>query len=183
MKCFAFLLLSQCVVGFSPAKITPRHTVLSAADGGKGDFPHNVASMAATLALGLTIGASSVTAAPTMDSGWAPTTSTSSSFMVAYSDSDFADFSLPSYKEVTNAAINSNLKGGKNLLPGSEPSASTSSSVADTPAPAPAPAPVEKKEPTAADIKAEKAAAKAAAQAGRAAQQAAIEAAIAAKAN
>ena len=51
--------------------------------------------------------------------------SSSSSFVVAgYSESDFTDFSLPSYKDVSAAEINTNLKGGK-LLFGEEASSSS----------------------------------------------------------
>ena len=43
-------------------------------------------------------------------------TSSSVQLGASYSDSDFADFSLPSYQDVANAEINTNLKGGKELM-------------------------------------------------------------------
>mmetsp|Transcript_13212 Transcript_13212/g.19958 ORF Transcript_13212/g.19958 Transcript_13212/m.19958 type:complete len:190 (-) Transcript_13212:977-1546(-) len=189
MRSFAFLLSVQSLcTGFSPVKNSPQHhhvlpspSALRATNNGREvDFQHKLAGIAATLALGWTVGVSSSIAAPTTtttsSNEW--TTGSSSSFMVALSDSDFADFSLPSYKEVSAAEINTNLKGGKNLF-GEEATAAASSS-SSSGAAASAPAEV-KKEPTAADLKAEKAAAKAAQQAARARQQAAVEAAAAAK--
>lgn len=140
-------------------------------------FQRKVTGIVATLALGWSLGVSSGVAAPASTHDWTPSVSSGggSSFVVAYSDSDFADFSLPSYKEVSAAEINTNLKGGNQLL--GEPAAASSSTSSETAAPSVA----EKKEPSAADVKAEKAAAKAAAKAARERQQAAVEAAIAAK--
>ena len=43
-------------------------------------------------------------------------TSSSVQLGKSYSESDFADFSLPSYQDVTAAEVNSNLKGDKDLL-------------------------------------------------------------------
>lgn len=86
------------------------------ADGRKLDFQHKAASFAATLALGWAVGASSSLAAPTSSNDWTPASGVSSSFVVALSDSDFADFSLPSYQDVSAAEINQNLKGGKQLF-------------------------------------------------------------------
>eukprot|EP00978_Attheya_sp_CCMP212_P042316 scaffold255728_cov51-Attheya_sp.AAC.1 len=188
MKSFAFLLslqsLSHCT-GFSPVKSPPHvsnpsRSALYATnvDGRKLDFQHKAASIAATLALGWAVGASSSLAAPTSSNDWTPASSGggSSSFVVALSDSDFADFSLPSYQDVSAAEINTNLKGGKQLFGEAVIAASSSSSDAAASEPAAA----QKKEPSAADLKAEKADAKAAQKAARERQQAAVEAAAAA---
>mmetsp|Transcript_29479 Transcript_29479/g.59279 ORF Transcript_29479/g.59279 Transcript_29479/m.59279 type:complete len:208 (+) Transcript_29479:48-671(+) len=140
-----------------------------------------------TLALGLWAMSASPSLASPLMNPTAPSSSSSSSFMVSaeYSSSDFTDFSLPSYKDALTAELNSNLKGEKNLFGEEASSASTSTSSSDAapsaPAAAPAAAAPQKKEPTAAELKAEKAAAKAAQRAAREAQQAAIEAAVAAK--
>ena len=78
-----------------------------------------------TLALSLTImGASSSVAAYDYHQSPLPTTTITSSSITSstiqlgasYSESDFADFSLPSYSDVASAEINTNLKGGKDLL-------------------------------------------------------------------
>jgi len=128
MRSFAFLGLGlQCLVcsGFSPVKTAPRHDVsnpsrsaLCATNDDRGvDFQRKVAGIAATLALGWAVGASSSIAAPALINDWTPASSgASSSVVVSFSDSDFADFSLPSYKEVSSAAINTNLKGGNQLF-------------------------------------------------------------------
>mmetsp|Transcript_23518 Transcript_23518/g.50966 ORF Transcript_23518/g.50966 Transcript_23518/m.50966 type:complete len:194 (-) Transcript_23518:117-698(-) len=193
MRSFAFVLslmsLSfQCTDGFSTLAKTPSHTMsnpsrtaLSATnDDRKVDFRHKAANIAATLALGWAVGSSSSLAAPLSSNDWTAASScgSSSSFVVAFSDSDFTDFSLPSYKEVTDSAINANLKGGKQLF--GEDAVAAASSPSGSAA-AVAPAAVQKKEPTAAELKAAKVAAKAEQNAARARQQAAVEAAAAAK--
>ena len=88
---------------------------------GEVDFQQKVAGIAATLALGWTMGVGSSIAAPTtitLGSDWTSSTpsSSSSTLVVALSESDFADFSLPSYSEVSAAEVNTNLKGGKQLF-------------------------------------------------------------------
>ena len=92
---------------------------------GEVDFQlqRKVAGIAATLALGWTVGVGSSIAAPAtipLVSDWTspstPSSSSSSTVVVAMSESDYADFSLPSYKEVTTAEVNTNLKGGKQLF-------------------------------------------------------------------
>lgn len=181
------LWLSLCT-GFSPVKTVPRHDVsnlrsaLYAANDGRDEvsFQRKMTGIAATLALGWSVGMSSSIAAPKSNLDWTPSVSNGggSGFVVALSDSDFADFSLPSYQEVNAAEINTNLKGGKQLFGEVSPSAASSPSSSETAASAPV---AEKKEPSAEDLKAGKAAAKAAAKAARERQQAAVEAAIAAK--
>ena len=89
-------------------------------------LPNKVATIAATttLALSLTMGASSSVAAYDYHQSPLPTTTITSSSITSstiqvgasYSESDFADFSLPSYSDVASAEINTNLKGGKDLL-------------------------------------------------------------------
>ena len=78
-----------------------------------------------TLALSLTImGASPSVAAYDYHQSPLPTTTITSSSITSstiqlgasYSERDFADFSLPSYSDVASAEINTNLKGGKDLL-------------------------------------------------------------------
>jgi hypothetical protein len=95
---------------------------------------------------------------------------------VALSDSDYADFSLPSYKEVSSAEINTNLKGSKQIFSDSrfELSASSSDSSADSSKAAVT-------QTSSADLLADKAAAKVAAKAARERQLKAVEAAVAAK--
>ena len=87
-----------------------------------------VASIAATATLALsvlTMGASSSVAVYDYHQSPLPTTTITSSSITSstiqlgaasYSESDFADFSLPSYSDVASAEINTNLKGGKDLL-------------------------------------------------------------------
>ena len=81
--------------------------------------PLRIANVAAALALVSTIGASSGVAyeysQPSMTAS-SSMTSSSVQLGASYSDSDFADFSLPSYQDVANAEINTNLKGGKELM-------------------------------------------------------------------
>eukprot|EP00542_Grammatophora_oceanica_P017327 CAMPEP_0194048470 /NCGR_PEP_ID=MMETSP0009_2-20130614/27374_1 /TAXON_ID=210454 /ORGANISM="Grammatophora oceanica, Strain CCMP 410" /LENGTH=205 /DNA_ID=CAMNT_0038694333 /DNA_START=65 /DNA_END=682 /DNA_ORIENTATION=+ len=202
MRSFAILLslnsIFHGVVGFShvvPTALTSRTSTsalfaithhhdsdINPKEMRKVDNPlHNIASIAATLALGWTLSISSSIA---YDCSPPPTTEVSSSITStsvqlagggSYSDSDFADFSLPSYRDVAAAEINTNLKGGTDLLGDEFKAASSSSTGAAVISDAPA-----KNEPTAADIKAEKAAAKAAQKAARERQQAAVEAAAAA---
>lgn len=100
----------------------------------------------------------------------------------AVSDSDFADFSLPSYRAATDAAVNSNLKGDKFLLgeasktygQSSSSSSSASSGGGDKKAKAEDPKVAEKK--AAENAKAEKAARYAEQKAARERQKAAVEA-------
>ncbi len=75
------------------------------------------ATIAVAMALGWSVASSPSQAAP-LNNDWTSTASMmrSSSFVVALSESDFADFSLPSYQDVTSAEINTNLKGGKMLF-------------------------------------------------------------------
>ena len=130
------------VVGFSPA--VPTMTTSSpsstsslfaindyddiSSKNTKVDYHHplhnKIAKITATLALGLTIGTSSGIAYD--NNNYSPNnaeivssnmmTSSSVQLSASYSDSDFADFSLPSYQDVTAAEVNSNLSGGKDLL-------------------------------------------------------------------
>mmetsp|Transcript_29478 Transcript_29478/g.59278 ORF Transcript_29478/g.59278 Transcript_29478/m.59278 type:complete len:204 (+) Transcript_29478:48-659(+) len=203
MRFFAFVLSLQTLSinycnGFThSATATSTHRAVdgvshppSALKGQQEDSINKVsANIAATttLALGLWAMSASPSLASPLMNPTAPSSSSSSSFMVSaeYSSSDFTDFSLPSYKDALTAELNSNLKGEKNLFGEEASSASTSTSSSDAapsaPAAAPAAAAPQKKEPTAAELKAEKAAAKAAQRAAREAQQAAIEAAVAAK--
>ena len=136
MRSFALILSVQGLcTGFSPVKTTRHNDVLARsvlratndAREGEVDFQlqRKVAGIAATLALGWTVGVGSSIAAPTtipLGSDWtSPSTplsssSSSSTLVVAMSESDYADFSLPSYKEVTTAEVNTNLKGGKQLF-------------------------------------------------------------------
>ena len=140
MRSFAILLLSlQCisngVVGFSPVvpkSSVSRSSTLFAINNDDDVNPkkkdmidhqlHNkVASIAATLVFGLTIGTTSSIAYDSFPSQsnkdiTVSSTLTSSSVQVSYSNSDFVDFSLPSYQDVAAAEINSNLSGGKDLL-------------------------------------------------------------------
>jgi len=146
-------------------------------------YHHNIASIAATVAvLGWSAcSGSSIAYSPVESSSidLSDRVGGSSVVVASYSESDFADFSLPSYQEVSAAGINTNLKGGKQLFGVEEASISEASSSSTSSEPidnSP-----KKKEPTAADLKAEKAAAKAAQQEARARQQAAVEAAAAAK--
>mmetsp|Transcript_16905 Transcript_16905/g.48572 ORF Transcript_16905/g.48572 Transcript_16905/m.48572 type:complete len:193 (-) Transcript_16905:92-670(-) len=192
MKSIAFVLsLSlQSVsfsVGFSPlatqkAHKSSRGSELFAADGQEVDhLQRKVAHIAATLALGWAVGAGSSHAAPLSSNDWSSTTS-SSSFVVALSDNDFADFSLPSYGEATKAEVNTNLKGDKYLLgEASKSYSATSSSSGDEDTAVESPQAAQKAEPSAAELKAEKDAAKAAQKAARERQKAAAEAALAGK--
>ena len=91
-------------------------------------LPNKVATIAATTTLALSLitimGASSSVAAYDYHQSPLPTTTITSSSITSstiqvgasYSESDFADFSLPSYSDVASAEINTNLKGGKDLL-------------------------------------------------------------------
>lgn len=80
-------------------------------------------SFVAAVALGWSVAASASFAA-TMPVGTAGIDTdtydasrfTSTSVMVSLSDKDYADFSMPSYQETANSAVNSNLKGDKFLL-------------------------------------------------------------------
>lgn len=94
---------------------------------------------------------------------------------MALSDSDYADFSLPSYKDVSSAEINTNLKGSKQIFSDSrfELSAPSDRSADSSKAAA--------TQTSAADLLANKAAAKVAAKAARERQLKAVEAAAAAK--
>lgn len=184
--------VSHGVVGFSPTQRYPSGPTLTSRSSPaalfattdvdvtsketkKVDPLQHVATIAATLALGWTIGT-----APSVAYDYSTPTSamTSSSVQLGgnYKDSDYADFSLPSYQETVAAELNSNLKGGKELLGDDYKEAISSSASSKNGAAA-----AQKKEPTADEIKAEKAAAKAATKAAREAQQAAVEAALAAK--
>ena len=141
MKSFAILLsLQQCisngVVGFSPvlsstSRVSRSSTsslfainnadVNSKKDSIDHQLHNKVASIAATLLFGVTIGTTSSIAYDTYPSLSnediiSSSTLTSSSVQVSYSNSDFVDFSLPSYQDVAAAEINSNLSGGKDLL-------------------------------------------------------------------
>jgi len=140
MRSFAILLSLQCisngVVGFSsPVVPTSSRSLTSSlfainnddVNSKKKDIIdhqlHNkVASIAATLVLGLTIGTTSSIAYDNYgslshkDITVSNNMLTSSSVQVSYSNSDFVDFSLPSYQDVAAAEINSNLSGGKDLL-------------------------------------------------------------------
>ena len=91
-------------------------------------LPNKVATIAATTTLALSLitimGASPSVAAYDYHQSPLPTTTITSSSITSstiqlgasYSESDFADFSLPSYSDVASAEINTNLKGGKDLL-------------------------------------------------------------------
>jgi len=103
------------------------------------------------------------------------------SLMVALSDKDFADFSLPSYSSALQSETNSNMKGEKYLL-GEESRTWDTTAVKGSSASAPA---AKQSEPVE-DVKLDKAAAKEAKmarqKAAKEAQQAAIDAALAAAA-
>jgi len=88
----------------------------------------------------------------------------------AVKDADIVDFSMPSYADASNAAVNSNLKGDKFLLGEASKNYQSSSS--------PTPIAVETKTVSDADIKAGKEAKKAAMKALRAQQQADAEIAV-----
>ena len=82
-----------------------------------------VAAAALALSLTMMMGASSSIAYDyqhSQDTTTSTTSSVTSSTIqlgaASYSESDFADFSLPSYSDVASAEINTNLKGGKELL-------------------------------------------------------------------
>ena len=96
---------------------------------------------------------------------------------LSLSDSDYADFSLPSYKEVSSAEINTNLKGSKQIFSDSRfELTSADGSAGNSPAKAAA-----GKTISAADSLSDKTAAKIAAKAARERQLQAVEAAAAAK--
>ena len=141
MRSFAILLSLQCisngVVGFSsvlPTSSVSRSLTSSLFANNNDDLNpkkkdsidhqlHNkVASIAATLVFGLTIGTTSSIAYdsyPSLsntDITVSNNMMTSSSVQLSYDNSDFVDFSLPSYQDVTAAEINSNLSGGTDLL-------------------------------------------------------------------
>ena len=141
MRSVAILLSLQCisngVFGFSPVLPTSSRsltTSLFAINNDDNINPkkdsidhqvHNkVTSIAATLVFGLTIGTTSSIAydnyplLPSNKDIISSSTLTSSSVQLSasYSNSDFVDFSLPSYQDVAAAEINSNLSGGKDLL-------------------------------------------------------------------
>lgn len=103
------------------------------------------------------------------------------SLMVALSDKDYADFSMPSYSSALQSETNSNMKGEKYLL-GEESKTWATTAVKGSSASAPAAAQSESAE----DVKLDKAAAKEAKmarqKAAKEAQQAAIDAALAAAA-
>jgi len=103
------------------------------------------------------------------------------SLMVALSDKDFADFSLPSYSAALQSETNSSLKGEKFLL-GEESKSWDTTTVKGSSASAPA----AKESESAEEVKLDKAAAKEAKmarqKAAKEAQQVAIEAALAAAA-
>ena len=91
-------------------------------------LPKVATTIAATTTLALSLitimGASPSVAAYDYHQSPLPTTTITSSSITSstiqlgasYSESDFADFSLPSYSDVASAEINTNLKGGKDLL-------------------------------------------------------------------
>ena len=121
----ALLLQSMlCCEGFSPlsqnAKTKLSRSALFATNEREQqkqvDLQQKAAQIAATLALGWAVGASASFAAPPSNNDWSSATMASSNIVVALGDSDFADFSLPSYEETSKADVNTNLKGGKYLL-------------------------------------------------------------------
>ena len=141
MRSFAILLSLQCisngVVGFSsvlPTSNSLSRSSTSSLFANKNDdvnskkdsidhqLHNKVASIAATLVFGLTIGTTSSIAYdsyPSLsntDITVSNNMMTSSSVQLSYDNSDFVDFSLPSYQDVTAAEINSNLSGGTDLL-------------------------------------------------------------------
>lgn len=83
-------------------------------------------SIALTAALAWTFGTSTSLALPPINLT-ATSSGSSSSFVIAaeYSNSDFTDFSLPSYQETLSAELNTNLKGGKQLFGDGASSASS----------------------------------------------------------
>ena len=95
--------------------------------------------------------------------------------VVSLSDSDYADFSLPSYEEVSSAEINTNLKGSKQIFSDGRFELTSDSSAGNSPAKA-----ADGKTKSAADLLSDKAAAKIAAKAARERQLRAVEAAAAA---
>ena len=124
MRFFAFVVFLQVsngAMGFSPVvsnSSNPPRAALFAATANQNDFNPRSVGIALTLALGWAVGSSPSLAAPGLADP-SPNhhfAKTSSTFIVALSDSDFADFSLPSYAEVSAAGINTNLKGSKILF-------------------------------------------------------------------
>jgi hypothetical protein len=123
MRSFAIVLLIQSIsngaTGFSPVNsLNPSRSALFAVGNNQKDFDPRAAGIALALTLGWAVGSSPSLAFPSLAD---PSPSnhmakTSSTFIVALSDSDFADFSLPSYQEVSAAEINTNLKGSKQIF-------------------------------------------------------------------
>ena len=77
---------------------------------------HTAAGVSATLALAWAIMGAATPSNAYESSVSSSVTSSSVQLGKSYSESDFADFSLPSYQDVTAAEVNSNLKGDKDLL-------------------------------------------------------------------
>jgi hypothetical protein len=183
MRSFIAVLFIQSVTGFSPVSSSSARSALLATNHHNDYFDSRPMGIAlTTLALGWVMGSNPILAVDhpslsnnknndnySMMMGSIPT------LTVALSDSDYADFSLPSYKEVSSAEINTNLKGSKQIFSDSRFELSTSlDSSADSSKAAVT-------QTSAADLLADKAAAKVAAKAARERQLQAVEAAVAAK--
>ena len=185
MLSFIAVLFIQSVTGFSPVSSSSARSALFANNHHNDYFDWQPMGIAlTTLGLSWAMGSNPILAVDhpslsnnnrnndnySMMMGSIPT------LTVALSDSDYADFSLPSYKEVSSAEINTNLKGSKQIFSDSrfELSASSSDSSADSSKAAVT-------QTSSADLLADKAAAKVAAKAARERQLQAVEAAVAAK--
>ena len=184
MLSFIAVLFIQSVTGFSPVSSSSARSALFANNHHNDYFDWQPMGIAlTTLGLSWAMGSNPILAVDhpslsnnnrnndnySMMMGSIPT------LTVALSDSDYADFSLPSYKEVSSAEINTNLKGSIQIFSDSRFELSTSlDSSADSSKAA-------VKQTSAADLLADKAAAKVAAKAARERQLQAVEAAAAAK--
>jgi hypothetical protein len=185
MRSFIAVLFIQCVTGFSPvSSSSSARSALFATDHHNDYFDSRPMGIAlTTFALGWAMGSYPILAAdhPSLSStnnndNYSMMMGSIPTLTVALSDSDYADFSLPSYKEVSSAEINTNLKGSKQIFSDSrfELSASSSDNSADS-------SKVAVTQTSSADLLVDKAAAKIAAKAARERQLKAVEAAAAAK--
>ena len=183
MLSFIAVLFIQSVTGFSPVSSSSARSALFATNHHNDYFDSRPMGIAlTTFALGWAMGSYPILAAdhPSLSStnnndNYSMMMGSIPTLTVALSDSDYADFSLPSYKEVSSADINTNLKGSIQIFSDSRFELSTSlDSSADSSKAA-------VKQTSAADLLADKAAAKVAAKAARERQLQAVEAAVAAK--
>jgi len=188
MRSYIAILLIQSVTGFSSSLNPTLHHVVSSSSARssahKDYFDPRPAIL--TFAFGWAMGSNpilaldhpSLSSSNNNDNNNYSMMSNIPTLAVSLSDSDYADFSLPSYKEVSSAEINTNLKGSKQIFSDSrfELTSADGSSAGDSPAKAAA-----GKTISAADSLSDKTAAKIAAKAARERQLQAVEAAAAAK--